>query len=83
MSVTTNSGPTGVEDVYRQSLEENMRILAQFPVALQSSLILSETMSPAENASTDIRVKSAVSECLNAISAICRLSADLDLLSEH
>ena len=68
--------------MYRQAIEENLRILANFPVTFQSSLILSETMSPAEDASVNIKVKTAVSECLNALTAINKISSELDLLSD-
>ena len=82
MTVASNSS-TGIEDMYRQNIEENMRTISQFPIALQSALMLSETFSPSENAATDLREKTAVSECLNAIKAIGRLSAELDILSSH
>ena len=70
-----------LEDMFRQSVEENLQVLSKFPVALNSSLILSETMSPAQDASTNIKVKTVVSECLNAIRELSKLSGDLDLLS--
>jgi hypothetical protein len=77
-----SAGSSGVGDSYRQALEENIRLISQFPITLQSALILSETMSPSENASTDIKVKTAVSECLNAINAVSKLSCDLELLRD-
>lgn len=70
-----------LEDMFRQGVEENLQVLSKFPVALNSSLILSETMSPAQDASTNIKVKTVVSECLNAIRELSKLSGDLDLLS--
>jgi hypothetical protein len=77
-----SSSSHALEDMFRQRVEDNLQILSKFPVALQSALILSDTLSPAQDASTNIKVKSAVSECLNAIRELSKLSGDLDLLSE-
>jgi hypothetical protein len=39
-------------------------------------------MSPAENAVTNVKMKTAVSECLNALREISRISGDLELLGD-
>ena len=72
---------TALEDLFAQKVDENLQILAKFPVTLQSALILSDTMSPAQDACTNIKVRTAVYECLNAIQEISKLSGDLDILS--
>lgn len=78
----TKSASSAIEDMYRESLDENFKIVTQFPIIFQSSLMLSETMSPAENAAMNIKMKTAVSECLNALREIARISGDLELLSD-
>jgi hypothetical protein len=71
-----------LEDMYRQSLEDNLAIVSRFPVTLTNALQLSEAMLPSEDATTNIKIKTAVSECLNALTAISKLSSDLDILAE-
>lgn len=80
--MTSRSSSSVIEDMYRESLDENFKIVTQFPVTFQSALMLSETMSPAENAVTNVKMKTAVSECLNALREISRISGDLELLGD-
>lgn len=68
------------EDLYRQSIAENIEVLSRFPANLQSALCLTETMSPSEDEATSLRVKTTVSECLNSMQTLVKLAADLDLL---
>jgi hypothetical protein len=70
------------EDMYRQGLEENLNVLTRFPLTFNSALQLSEAMLPGEDATTNIKVKTAVSECLNALTMICKLSSDLEIMKE-
>jgi predicted DNA-binding protein YlxM (UPF0122 family) len=70
-----------IEEVYRESVKDNIRILTEFPVNFQSALVLTETHSIGEDISTNVKVKTTVEECLNALSKISRLSGDLELLS--
>jgi hypothetical protein len=69
------------EDMYKEKIDTNIDILARFPPALMESITLPETMSPAEDATTSIKVKTAVSECLNALKTLSKVAADLDLLA--
>ena len=70
------------EDMYQEKIDTNIDILARFPQSLVSALVLPETMSPAEDATTSIKIKTAVSECLNALKTLSEVACDLDLLAE-
>ncbi len=69
-----------MEDLYRQTIDENVRTLMQFPIVFQQSWLLSETMLPSEDATTSIKVKTCVRECLNALDTLSRISSELDLI---
>ncbi len=79
MNSKSNTGEAFV-DVYEQAISENIDVLTRFPGALNAALTLSETMSPSEDGTTSIKVKTAVSECLNSMRALTRVAEDLDLL---
>lgn len=76
------SSAAALEDMYRQSIDDNLAVISKFPLTFTSALQLSEAMLPAEDATTNIKIKTAVSECLNALAAISKLSSDLDILAE-
>ena len=70
-----------MEDMYRQSIEDHLRIIAAFPATFQSAQLLSEVLSESENLFTNVKLKSSVAECLHSLRCISRISAELDLLT--
>ena len=66
--------------MYRQSIEDHLRIVSSFPVTFQSAQLLTETMSESENQFTNVKLKASVAECVHSLKCIAKISAELDLL---
>jgi hypothetical protein len=81
MNSKSNTGEA-FSEVYEQKISENIDVLERFPASLQAAFTLSETMSPSEDGTTSLKIKTAVSECLNSMRALMSVAADLDLLLE-
>jgi len=77
----SSQSSTAIEDIYRDSVKDNLQKLLDFPICFQNALTLSETNSVGEDVSGGIKLKATVEECLNGLSKLTRLSGDLELIS--
>lgn len=82
MNATKSNPGTAFEEMYTEMIHENLEIVSRFPSTLVSALALTETMSPSDDGTTSIKVKTAVSECLNSLKHLSKAAADLELLAE-
>jgi hypothetical protein len=78
-----SSRSSGLEELYRESIDENLKILMQFPVVFQQACMMSETMLPSEDAIGRIKTKTSIRECLNALQTLARISSELELIESR
>ena len=75
----TESSSSG--SLYQETIDDNLRVLQQFPSVFHAAWLLSETMLPSEDNITRIKIKVSVSECLNALDALSKIATELELIS--